>query len=74
MGIQEHIQRTGIIQGANDMNIFSSDICHEEILRNRKRSLVFDQNANYVEWREKVKEKLTELFGDMPEKVLAYTK
>lgn len=51
------------------MNIFSSDICHEEILRNRKRSLAFDENVNYGEWREKVKEKLTELLGDMPEKV-----
>lgn len=48
---------------------FSSDICHKNIISARKPLLAFDENADYVEWKNKVKEKLTELLGDMPERV-----
>ena len=48
---------------------FSSDICHKNIICTRKPLLAFDENADYGEWKNKVKEKLTELLGDMPEKV-----
>lgn len=51
------------------MNKFSPDICHENALRNVKPKLAFDETAPYEPWRDAVKEKLTELLGDMPERV-----
>ena len=45
---------------------FSPDLQHEEILRTRKPLLAFDENNDYNEWRNKVKEKLSVLLG-MPE-------
>ncbi len=49
------------------MNEFSSDICHEQILTERKPLLAFDENTDYALWRSQVSEKLKELLGDMPE-------
>ena len=49
------------------MKEFSPDLYNEYLLRNRKPSLAFDENADYDTWRQQVKEKLTELLGDMPE-------
>ena len=51
------------------MDRFSSDICHEELLRNRKPALAFDANAPFEPWRDAVKEKLTDLLGDTPQRV-----
>lgn len=48
---------------------FSSDLCHEERLRNMKPALAFNAEAPYEPWSKAVKEKLTELLGDMPERV-----
>lgn len=48
---------------------FSSDLCHEEAQRNRKPLLAFDENAPFEPWRNAVKDTLTELLGDMPERV-----
>lgn len=45
---------------------FSPDLDHEEILRTRKPLLSFNENNDYESWREKVKERLTDLLG-MPE-------
>lgn len=50
------------------MEIFSSDICHEKLLRKRKPLLAYDENKNFKVWREQIREKVTELLGDMPEK------
>ena len=49
------------------MKEFSPDLYNEYLLRNRKPSLAFDENADYDAWRQQVKEKLTDLLGDMPE-------
>ena len=49
------------------MNEFSPDNYHEYLLKNRRPSLAFDENADFDTWRMQVKEKLTELLGDMPE-------
>lgn len=49
------------------MDIFSSDNCHKYVLENRKPLLAFDENADYDSWKNAVKEKLTDLLGDMPE-------
>ena len=51
------------------MEIFSSDLCHEQAQRNRKPLLAFDENVPFDPWRKAVREKLTELLGDMPERV-----
>ncbi len=51
------------------MERFSVDICHEKLLETRKPLLAFDENAPFEPWRQAVKEKLTELLGDMPERV-----
>lgn len=51
------------------MNKFSPDNCHENALRNIKPKLAFDESAPYEPWRDAIKEKLTELLGDMPERV-----
>jgi len=49
------------------MKEFSPDLYNEYLLRNRKPKLAFDEQADYEAWRQQVKEKLTELLGDMPE-------
>ncbi|MBE6917866.1 MAG: hypothetical protein E7470_08225 [Ruminococcaceae bacterium] len=51
------------------MNKFSPDNCHENALRNMKPLLKFDESAPFEPWRAAVKEKLTELLGDMPQRV-----
>ena len=51
------------------MEVFSSDLCHEQAQRTRKPLLAFDETAPFEPWRKAVKEKLTELLGDMPERV-----
>lgn len=49
------------------MNKFSPDNYHEYLLKTRKPLLSFDESNDYETWRKAVKEKLTELLGDMPE-------
>ncbi len=49
------------------MNKIMPDTCHKYILRNSKKLLAFDDNAEFGVWRHEVKLKLTELLGDMPE-------
>lgn len=48
------------------MKEFSSDIYHEYLLENIKPELKYDEKADYAIWRSRVKEKLTELLGEMP--------
>ena len=51
------------------MQQFSSDLGHEHLVEARKPLLSFDENAPFEPWKEAVKEKLTELLGDMPDRV-----
>lgn len=51
------------------MQMFSSDLCHEETQKNRKPQLAFSGEAPFEPWRHGVREKLRELLGDMPEPV-----
>ena len=48
---------------------YSPDLIHEKIVSTRTPLLMFDENADYITWKNSVKEKLVELLGDMPEKV-----
>lgn len=50
------------------MTIYSTDTCHEAIMKERRPLLAFDEKCDYKSWKNQVKEKLTELLGDMPEK------
>ena len=49
------------------MNKFSPDTYHEHLIRTIKPELAFSEDVDYDTWRKAVKEKLTELLGDMPE-------
>ena len=51
------------------MDRFSSDVGHENALRNKKPQLAFDESAPFEPWKKAVREKLTQLLGDMPERV-----
>ena len=44
-----------------------ADLCHEVIMKNTKPTLAYDEAKDFDVWREQVREKLTELLGDMPE-------
>ena len=44
-----------------------ADLCHEIIIKNMKPSLAYDETKDFDTWREQIREKLTELLGDMPE-------
>ncbi len=44
------------------------DICHEKILEEMDFKLAFSPEKDFEKWREEVREKLTELLGNMPEK------
>ena len=52
-----------------DKTKFSPDNCHERLLREREPLLRFNKDRDFDEWREEVRAKLTELIGDMPERV-----
>ena len=43
-----------------------ADLCHEIIMKNTKPTLAYDETKDFETWREQVREKLTELLGDMP--------
>ena len=43
-----------------------ADLCHEELMKTIKPTLAYDENKDFDTWREQVREKLTELLGDMP--------
>lgn len=47
---------------------YTVDNCHNQLINNIKPSLSFDDSCDYDSWKAKVKAKLTELLGDMPEK------
>ena len=47
---------------------YSVDTCHESYINKHQPLLMFDENCDYDSWRSQVKEKITELLGDMPEK------
>ena len=47
---------------------FSPDLCHERLLA-REPILRYNSERDYDTWRLQVKEKLTELIGDLPERV-----
>lgn len=47
---------------------YSVDTCHEMLMQARKPSLHFDETCDYDSWKEQLKEKVTELLGDMPDK------
>ena len=51
------------------MDKISSELCHEKIIAENKPALAFDESCDYDTWKEKVREKLTELIGmgEMPE-------
>lgn len=48
--------------------MYSVDICHEVIMNERQPLLSFTDDRDYEGWKKRVKEKLTEVLGDMPEK------
>lgn len=43
-----------------------ADLCHEELTKTIKPILAYDENKDFDTWREQVREKLTELLGEMP--------
>ena len=43
-----------------------ADLCHEELLKTIKPSLAYDESKDFDTWKEQVRQKLTELLGDMP--------
>ena len=47
---------------------YTVDNCHNELFKKIQPQLSFDDNCDYDKWKAEVKEKLTELLGDMPEK------
>lgn len=47
---------------------YGVDICHKNLLSTIKPSLAYKDGCDYTEWKNQVKEKLTELLGDIPEK------
>ena len=49
------------------MSLFSPDIIHDAILAERKPIMAFDESCAFEEYQKAVREKLTELLGDMPE-------
>lgn len=49
---------------------FSPDLCHERLL-SKEPILRYNSEREYDAWRLQVKEKLTELIGDLPERVPA---
>jgi len=51
------------------MTSFAANLCHEKILRERRPELQFDPNADYASWKNAVRERFTQLIGDMPERV-----
>lgn len=53
------------------MGNYSVDVCHEKYMRHHRPLLAYDENCDYESWRVRVKERLTEVLGDMPEKVNA---
>ena len=50
------------------MGNYLVDICHET---EHRPILAYDENRDYDSWRSQIKEKLTELLGDMPERTEA---
>ena len=42
------------------------DLCHEKLKETIKPSLAYDESRDFDTWREQVREKLTQLLGDMP--------
>lgn len=48
---------------------YDVDIAYKKLIEKIKPSLAFDESRDYGSWKEEVKNKLTELLGDMPEKV-----
>ncbi len=51
------------------MKTFSPDLAHEEIFEGLKPEMAFDENLDYDSWRAALGKKLTELLGEMPNKV-----
>lgn len=49
--------------------MYDVDICHKNLIENKNPILSFNEDCDYDMWRRRVKEKLVELLGDMPEKV-----
>ena len=47
--------------------MYPADRCHEVLMGKLKPSLAYDETKDYETWREQVRQKLTELLGDMPE-------
>ena len=46
-----------------NQKVINADLCHELLLKKEKQELAFSENCDYTEWKKKVKEKFTELFG-----------
>ncbi len=53
---------------------YDVDVVYKSLTEKIKPTLGYDENCDYDEWRKKVKEKLSELLGDMPERVEPDTK
>lgn len=51
------------------MKEFSPDRCHERLFEMRTPLLRYNEERDIPAWREEVRNKLTELLGDMPERV-----
>ena len=47
--------------------MIAMDKCHEEIIKNRKPLLSYDETKDFDTWREQVREMLSDVLGDMPE-------
>lgn len=47
--------------------MIAMDKCHEEMIKNRKPLLAYDETKDFDTWREQVREMLRDVLGDMPE-------
>lgn len=45
------------------MKEINGELCHDLLVKNMKQKLAFDKNADYSEWKEKVRAKFRELIG-----------
>ena len=51
------------------MSNYSPDLCHENLIQSITPALRYREENDFNTWKNEVKAKLTELVGDMPERV-----
>ena len=47
--------------------MLQADLCHNMLLQNQKPLLSYDESRDFDQWREQVRQKLTQLLGDLPQ-------